>query len=53
MYAIRSYYALAFTIDNSETLFEIAIEAREIAHKIKYEDFVVAKCLNDSSYNFV
>ncbi len=41
-------YPLAFTIDNSETLFEIDIEAREIAHKIKYEDFVVAKCLNDS-----
>lgn len=42
-------YPLAFTIDNSETLFELDIEAREIAHKIKYEDFIVAPCLNDSN----
>jgi ferrochelatase len=41
-------YPLAFTIDNSETLFELDIEAREIAEKIKYEDFMVSKCLNDS-----
>ncbi|MBD3789785.1 MAG: ferrochelatase [Campylobacterales bacterium] len=41
-------YPLAFTIDNSETLFEIDIEARQIAEKIKYEDFIVAKCMNDS-----
>ena len=41
-------YPLAFTIDNSETLFELDIEAREIAEKIKYEDFIVAKCMNDS-----
>jgi ferrochelatase len=41
-------YPLAFTIDNSETVFELDIEHREIADKIKYEDYVVAKCLNDS-----
>jgi ferrochelatase len=41
-------YPLAFTIDNSETLFELDIEAREITEKIHYEDFIVAKCLNDS-----
>ncbi|MFT7879837.1 MAG: ferrochelatase [Sulfurimonas sp.] len=41
-------YPLAFTIDNSETLFELDIEAREIADKVKYEDFIVAKCMNDS-----
>jgi ferrochelatase len=41
-------YPLAFTIDNSETLFELDIEAREIAEKIKYEDFIVASCMNDS-----
>ena len=41
-------YPLAFTVDNSETLFELDIEAREIAEKIKYEDFIVAKCMNDS-----
>jgi len=40
-------YPLAFTIDNSETVFELDIEHREIAKKIKYEDFVVAKCFND------
>lgn len=48
-------YPLAFTIDNSETLFELDIEAREIAEKIKYEDFIVAKCMNDSEsfVNFI
>jgi len=40
-------YPLAFTIDNSETVFELDIEHREIADKIKYDDFVVAKCMND------
>lgn len=41
-------YPLAFTIDNSETLFELDIEHREIAEKIKYDDYVVAGCMNDS-----
>ena len=41
-------YPLAFTIDNSETLFELDIEHREIAEKIKYEDYAVAECMNDS-----
>ncbi len=41
-------YPLAFTIDNSETLFELDIEHREIAEKIKYDDYIVAKCMNDS-----
>ena len=41
-------YPLAFTLDNSETVFELDIEHREIAEKIKYEDYVVAKCMNDS-----
>lgn len=40
-------YPLAFTIDNSETVFELDIESREIADKIKYEDFIVAQCFND------
>ncbi len=39
---------LAFTIDNSETLFELDIEHREIADKIKYEDYIVSSCMNDS-----
>ncbi|RUM71549.1 MAG: ferrochelatase [Sulfurovum sp.] len=41
-------FPLAFTIDNSETLFELDIEHREIAKKIKYEDYIVASCLNSS-----
>ena len=41
-------YPLSFTIDNSETIFELDIETREIANKIKYQDFIVAKCFNDS-----
>jgi ferrochelatase len=41
-------YPLAFTIDNSETIFELDIESREIAKKIGYEDFLVAKCFNES-----
>ncbi len=42
-------YPLAFTIDNSETLFELDIEHREIADKVKYDDYIVAKCMNDSN----
>ena len=41
-------FPLAFTIDNSETVFELDIEHREIAEKIKYDDYVVAKCMNSS-----
>ena len=41
-------FPLAFTLDNSETVFELDIEHREIAQKIKYEDYVVAKCMNSS-----
>jgi len=40
-------YPLAFTIDNSETIFELDIEHREIAEKIGYDDYIVVKCLND------
>ena len=40
-------YPLAFTVDNSETIYELEIEHREIAEKIKYEDYRVAKCFND------
>jgi len=45
-------YPLAFTVDNSETVYELDIEHREIADKIKYEDYRVAKCFNDDD-NFV
>ncbi|SFV89848.1 Ferrochelatase, protoheme ferro-lyase [hydrothermal vent metagenome] len=40
-------YPLAFTIDNSETVFELDIEHREIAKKLKYADYRIAKCFND------
>jgi len=40
-------YPLAFTIDNSETVYELDIEHREIADKIKYDDYRVAECFND------
>jgi len=42
-------FPLAFTLDNSETIFELDIEHREIAEKIKYDDYVVAKCMNSSN----
>ena len=41
-------FPLAFTLDNSETVFELDIEHREIAEKIKYDDYIVAKCMNTS-----
>jgi len=41
-------YPLAFTLDNSETVFELDIEHREIADKIKYDDYIVAQCMNTS-----
>ncbi|WP_295420787.1 ferrochelatase [Sulfurovum sp.] len=41
-------YPLAFTIDNSETLYELDIEHRQIAMKVKYDDYIVAGCMNDS-----
>lgn len=41
-------YPLAFTLDNSETVFELDIEHREIVNKIKYDDYIVASCLNSS-----
>jgi len=41
-------YPLAFTVDNSETVFELDIEHREIAEKLKYEDYIVAECMNES-----
>jgi len=40
-------YPLAFTVDNSETVYELEIEHREIAKKIKYDDYLVAKCFNE------
>jgi ferrochelatase len=40
-------YPLSFTVDNSETLFELDREHRDIAEKLHYEDYRVARCFND------
>jgi len=40
---------ISFTIDNSETEFELSIEYKEIAEQLKYEEYLVAKCPNNSS----
>ncbi len=41
-------YPISFTIDNSETLFELDIEYKEVAEKLKFEIYKVCKCPNDS-----
>ena len=41
-------FPLAFTIDNSETDFELEIEYREIAQEMGFKDYRVCKCPNDS-----
>lgn len=38
---------IAFTIDNSETDFELSLEYAEIAHELGYSDYRVCKCPND------
>ena len=42
-------FPLAFTIDNSETDFELEIEYREIAEELGFVDYRVCRCPNDSS----
>lgn len=39
---------VAFTIDNSETDFELEIEYREIAEELGFKEYRVARCSNDS-----
>lgn len=41
-------YPISFTIDNSETEFELEIEYREMAHELGFKEYRVCKCLNDS-----
>ncbi|AFL69025.1 ferrochelatase [Sulfurospirillum barnesii] len=38
---------LSFTIDNSETEFELSMEYAEVAHHLGFERYLVAKCPND------
>ncbi len=39
---------IAFTIDNSETDFELEVEYREIAEKLGFSEYRVCRCPNDS-----
>lgn len=41
-------YPIAFSIDNSETCFELEIDLRKEAKKIGIQSFLVCPCLNDS-----
>ncbi len=41
-------FPLAFTIDNSETDYELDVEYREIAEELGFKEYRVAKCPNDS-----
>ncbi len=39
---------ISFTIDNSETEFELSIEYKEVADELGFDDYLVAKSPNDS-----
>lgn len=39
-------YPIAFTMDNSETDFELSLEYRRVAQQVGIQDYRVAKCLN-------
>lgn len=41
-------FPLAFTIDNSETDFELSIEYREVAEELGFASYKVCRCPNDS-----
>ncbi|MCF6340901.1 MAG: ferrochelatase [Sulfurimonas sp.] len=41
-------FPLAFTIDNSETEFELDIEYKEIANKLGFDEYRVCRCPNDT-----
>ena len=43
-------FPIAFTIDNSETDYELEIEYREVSHELGYEEYRVCRCPNDSDY---
>lgn len=48
-------FPIAFTIDNSETVFELSVEYKEIADELGITDYRVCKCPNDSDcfVNFI
>lgn len=41
-------FPIAFTIDNSETDFELSVEYKEIADELGFKNYRVARCPNDS-----
>lgn len=41
-------YPISFIIDNSETVFELDIEYREIAKELGIKEYRVCKCINES-----
>ena len=41
-------YPISFIIDNSETIFELKIEYKELAYKLGIKDYKVCKCVNDN-----
>ena len=41
-------FPIAFTIDNSETDFELDVEYREVAEELGFKEYRVAKCPNES-----
>ncbi|MCP4971326.1 MAG: ferrochelatase [Arcobacter sp.] len=43
-------YPISFTVDNSETEFELDIEYKEIANEVGISDYRVAKAPNNSQY---
>jgi ferrochelatase len=41
-------FPIAFTIDNSETDFELGVEYQEIAKELGFKEYRVCKCPNES-----
>ena len=40
-------YPIAFTVDNSETDFELGVEYREVAEELHFSNYRVCRCVND------
>ena len=43
-------YPISFTVDNSETEYELDMEYAEVAHKLGIKDYRVAKAPNNHRY---
>ena len=43
-------FPIAFTIDNSETDYELEIEYREVAHELGFKDYRVCRCPNNNDF---